>query len=439
MAGFANIRDLYTAFLFCGMQVCTDTRNLIPGSMFLCLKGDRFDANNFVRQALEGGCKVVVTSHSEHAGENGVLFVEDGLSSLQQLANYHRRQFTLPVLAITGSNGKTTNKELIHAVVSRKFKTLATEGNLNNHIGVPLTLLRLRKEHEFAIIEMGANHQGEIAALCAIAEPNFGLITNIGKAHLEGFGGVEGVIKGKSEMYRYLESVSGHVFVNGDDELLLSLCKKLPQNSYGKGKNNQIIGREENPGDTLSFSYTVNGQIHPIYDHQIIETHLVGSYNLPNYLAAACVGEYFGIDRKHVSEALQEYIPNMNRSQLKPTKHNRIILDAYNANPDSMRSAIENFSRLEAPKKLVLLGDMFELGEASEEEHRKVIALLQEKKLSQVVLVGEHFGRIKLLPYPTFQNTEECKTYLKKQGITGHTILIKGSRAMQMEKLVEVL
>lgn len=439
MADFASIEEIYSAFIGCGMQVCTDTRKLVRNALFICLKGENYDANSFALQALEGGSGAVVTSNTEYAGRKGILLVPEGLEALQQLARHHRRQFAIPVFAITGSNGKTTNKELIHAVLSKKFNTLATEGNLNNHIGVPLTLLRLRKETEFAIIEMGANHQGEIAALCAIAEPSFGMITNIGKAHLEGFGGEAGVIKGKSEMYVHLRKSGGRIFVNGDDQLLLSLCNDLPYTRYGTGEENEIIGKEVKGRDTLSFVYRIKDDPQEQHDKKIIHTQLVGSYNLPNCLAAVCAGAYFGVPREAVEEALQAYNPSMNRSQLKTGSRNRIILDAYNANPDSMRSAIENFAQIKAERKMLLLGDMFELGEASAQEHLALVNLLKEKAFEQVLLVGQQFSGLRQNNFRSFGSTDDCKAYLQQSPPDGYTILIKGSRGMQMEKLAELL
>lgn len=421
------------------MRVCTDTRKLIKDALFICLKGENYDANSFALQALEGGSRAVITSNTDCAGKKGILLVPDGLEALQLLARYHRRQFSIPIFAITGSNGKTTNKELMHAVLSKKYNTLATEGNLNNHIGVPLTLLRLRKETEFAIVEMGANHQGEIAALCAIAEPSYGMITNIGKAHLEGFGGEAGVIKGKSEMYVHLRKSGGRVFVNGDDQLLISLCSDLPHMRYGTTDENDIIGKEVKGGDTLSFVYRIKNDPQEQHDDRLIQTRLVGSYNLPNCLAAACAGAYFGVKRECVEEALQTYNPSMNRSQLKTGLRNRIILDAYNANPDSMRSAIENFAQMKAERKMLLLGDMFELGEASAQEHLGLVNLLKEKGFEQVLLVGQQFSGLGQNNFRSFGSTDECKAFLQQSLPDGFTILIKGSRGMQMEKLAELL
>jgi UDP-N-acetylmuramoyl-tripeptide--D-alanyl-D-alanine ligase len=431
-----SIDELYACFQESDFNICTDTRKLEPGALFVCLKGENFNANQFAAKAIESGCLYAIVDEEQYLSHPNIKFVDNTLAALQKLANHHRNQFKLPVLAITGSNGKTTNKELIHAVLKKKYKTLATIGNLNNHMGVPLTLLRLRKEHEFLIVEMGANHQGEIAALCSIAEPDYGLITNIGKAHLEGFGGVEGVIKGKSEMYHYIRKKKGKVFVNGDDAVLLSLTHDLERITYGTEPYNTLVGREIQNSETLVFAYKI-GQGGK--ETKSLHTHLIGSYNLPNFLAAACIGHYFSVKEKDICEALQNYTPNMNRSQLVQTKKNKIVLDAYNANPNSMQLAIENFAKLPGRSKLVLLGDMFELGSQSREEHLKLIELLQKNKIENAVLVGASFYALETAPYLKFQTTSECKTYLQQANIENYTILIKGSRGMKMEVLQEVL
>ncbi|MBL7903282.1 MAG: UDP-N-acetylmuramoyl-tripeptide--D-alanyl-D-alanine ligase [Bacteroidia bacterium] len=434
-----TIEELYACFRESDFKICTDTRKLEPGALFVCLKGENFNANQFAAKAIESGCLYAIVDEEQYLRHPNIKYVDDTLIALQKLANYHRKQFKLPVLAITGSNGKTTNKELIHAVLEKKYNTIATIGNLNNHIGVPLTLLRLRKEHEFLIVEMGANHQGEIAQLCNIAEPDYGLITNIGKAHLEGFGGIEGVIKGKSEMYVYIRNKKGKVFVNGDDQLLRSLSEGIECITYGTGENNLVTGRETGHGEQLAFVYHVNKEARSTKETPPIQTYLIGSYNLPNCLAAACIGTYFSVSDEQIREALQSYSPNMNRSQLVKTKKNKIVLDAYNANPNSMKLAIENFAKLPDENKLVLLGDMFELGEHSREEHQKIIELLKEKKITKGILVGENFSALNPGPYSTFKTTAECKTYLMQAAVNNHTILIKGSRGMKMEVLQEVL
>jgi len=434
-----SIEELYACFQESDFKICTDTRQLEPGALFVCLKGENFNANQFAAKAIESGCRYAIVDEEQYLVHPNIKFVDNTLSALQKLANYHRKQFNLPVLAITGSNGKTTNKELIHAVLEKKYKTIATIGNLNNHIGVPLTLLRLRKEHEFLIVEMGANHQGEIAQLCRIAEPDYGLITNIGKAHLEGFGGVEGVIKGKSEMYVYIRNNKGKVFVNGDDKLLCSLAEGIECISYGTGPQNMVKGREIGNKEKLAFVYLVQSGTSPIKETLSIQTHLIGAYNLPNCLAAACIGNYFSVPEEDIREALQRYSPNMNRSQLVQTEKNKIILDAYNANPNSMLLAIENFAKLPDQNKLALLGDMFELGIHSQEEHQKIIDLLKQNKIRNAILVGDMFSTLNTSPYLNFKTTNACKSHLMTAGISNHTILIKGSRGMKMEVLQEVL
>lgn len=408
--------------------------------MFFALKGANFNANEFATKAIEQGCAYAIVDEEKYANGSTIIFVPDVLICLQQLANYHRLQFKLPVLSITGSNGKTTNKELIHAVLSKKYNTLATIGNLNNHIGVPLTLLRLTKEHEFAIIEMGANHQGEIDELCKIAEPEFGLITNIGKAHLEGFGGIEGVKKGKSEMYRFLKKRGGKVFINGDDEVLYELAFENDKISYGCKKLYDVIGKDMTESETVTFKFTTRYGDKDWNKRKGVHTKIIGAYNFINCLAATAVGNYFKVSDEQIQQALEEYTPNMNRSQFVKTTKNTIILDAYNANPNSMKAAIENFAKYKADKKLLLLGDMFELGEYSKVEHHKVVELLKEHKLENALLVGSEFYNMREeMPFTCFKTTDECRNHLIGKAVEGHTILIKGSRGMKMEVLQEVL
>lgn len=434
-----SIEKLYDAFIECEQKICTDTRKLIDGSIFFCLKGANFNANEFATQAINGGCRFAVVDEEKFATGTNVLFVKDVLTALQNLANHHRRQLAIPFLAITGSNGKTTNKELINAVLSKKFKTLATFGNLNNHIGVPLTILSITKQHEFAIIEMGANHQGEIEALCKIAEPDFGLITNIGKAHLEGFGGIEGVKKGKSEMYRFISTNNGKIFVNGDDEVLVNLAGNNHKITYGTTKIFDVIGKAYNTDEYVSFKWTTKYGEKDWNKLPLIKTKIIGHYNFINLLCATCVGNYFKVEDSLINEALSEYTPNMNRSQLEKTKHNTLILDAYNANPSSMKVAIENFSSLDAQNKLLIIGDMFELGEYAGEEHKKVVDLICEKKLEHVILIGPEFGKAATGNFKTFKSTNEALEYLKETQPKEKTILIKGSRGMKLEVLKEVL
>lgn len=439
MSKYISIEELYGFYLNAKQQICTDTRKLEAGSVFFALKGGNFNANEFAQKAINAGCSIAVVDEQKYVTDAKIVLVEDVLKALQQLANHHRRQFKMPFLAITGSNGKTTNKELINAVLSKKFKTLATIGNLNNHIGVPLTLLNLKTEHEFAIIEMGANHQGEINELCQIAEPDFGLITNIGKAHLEGFGGEEGIKKGKSELYKYIKSKQGKVFINADDEVLNELAFDNDKVTYGCKKLYDVIGKDCTTSETVSMKFTKRYGEKDWNKLPIINTQIVGSYNFINCLTAACVGNYFKVEDNLIKEALENYLPNMNRSQLVKTSRNTVLLDAYNANPNSMAVAIENFANYRSDKKLVLLGDMFELGEYSHAEHQKIVKLLEEKKLQNVVLVGEEFFKLDTKQFQKFKTTLECLNYLKNLNVSENTILIKGSRGMKMETLQDVL
>jgi UDP-N-acetylmuramoyl-tripeptide--D-alanyl-D-alanine ligase len=425
--------------LECDGQVCTDTRKTVKGSIFFALKGGNFNANEFASKALESGCAYAVVDEGKYADGKKILLVNDVLKALQQLANHHRKQFTFPFLAITGSNGKTTNKELINAVLSKKYKTLATEGNLNNHIGVPLTLLKIRKENDFAIIEMGANHQGEIDELCRIAEPDFGLITNIGKAHLEGFGGMEGVKKGKTELFRYLKEKHGKVFINGDDDVLHDLAVDNDKISFGCKKLYDMIGKAVPNSETVSLKFRTRYGDLDWNKHETVNTKIVGNYNFMNCLAAVTIGNFFHVEDALIKAALEEYVPNMNRSQLVKTASNTLLLDAYNANPNSMKAAIENFATFPAAKKLLLLGDMFELGEFSAEEHKNISQLLKDKKLAGVILVGEEFYKYGDPSFTKFKTTAECLDHLKKTPVTNTTVLIKGSRGMKMEELQAAL
>jgi len=439
MADHISTEDLYKFYLKANQQVCTDTRKLEVDSVFFALKGGNFNANEFAQKAIDTGCSIAVVDEEKYVTNPKIVLVPDVLKALQQLATHHRRQFKIPVLAITGSNGKTTNKELINIVLSKKFKALATVGNLNNHIGVPLTLLNIKTEHEFAIIEMGANHQGEINELCQIAEPDFGLITNIGKAHMEGFGGIEGIKKGKSELFKYIKTKAGKVFINGDDDVLYELAFDNDKVTYGCKKLYDVIGKDCSITETVSMKYTTRYGEKDFNKLSVINTQIVGSYNFINCLAAACIGNYFKVEDDRIKEALENYLPNMNRSQLIKTNRNTILLDAYNANPNSTFAAIENFANYRSDKKLLLLGDMFELGEYSHDEHQKIVNLLQEKKLNNVVLVGDEFFKLKTNSFQKFKTTQECLSYLKDLHVSENTILIKGSRGMKMEILQEVL
>ncbi len=435
---YISIEDLYRLFLECNQKIATDTRKLEPGSVFFALKGENFDANTFAQKAIEEGCSYSIVDNPEYVNNTTVLLVANVLESLQQLAKYHRKQLKLPVIGITGSNGKTTNKELIHAVLSKKYKTYATKGNLNNHIGVPLTLLSLTREHEMAIIEMGANHQGEIAFLSDLSDPDFGLITNIGKAHLEGFGGEEGIKKGKSELYKHLRQKKGKVFVNADDDVLMELAQDLDKITYGEKRNYDIYGQSFENSEFVELKWNVGGT--PLSDRPLIKTNMFGHYNFINVLCAVCIGNYFHVNEKDINSALEEYVPEMNRSQVKKTKNNTLILDAYNANPSSMNLAIENFVKQPFDKKLFILGDMLELGTYAHDEHEKIIHKLLNSN-SKVIFVGALFYELKDV-YPDqlfFKTADDLASYFEQHQFTNYSVLIKGSRGIKLEKIVEFL
>ena len=426
-----EIAELYKCFMECG-KVTTDSRNCPEGSMFIALKGETFNGNAFAAQALKQGCRYAVIDESEYAGE-GTILVDNCLQALQQLANYHRRQLKTPVIGITGTNGKTTTKELISTVLSRKFNTLYTEGNFNNHIGVPLTLLRLTKEHEMAVVEMGANHPGEIKTLVHIAEPDYGIITNVGKAHLQGFGSFEGVIRTKGELYDFLRAKGGAtIFIQNENPYLNGIAEGLTCVRYGQTAGLDVSGELISCSPFLSFRWTAEGVSHEV------NTHLIGSYNLDNMLAAAAIGRYFGVSDDDISSALVSYLPHNNRSQLKETADNKLIVDAYNANPTSMMAALKNFRQVEAPHKMVILGDMKELGEASREEHQKVVDYLKECGFDRVVLVGPEFAAA-THSYQTFQHVDEVLADIRMHKPQGYYILIKGSNSMKLSQLPEYL
>lgn len=433
------MQELYTHYLK-HPRICTDTREIKAGAIFFALKGDNFNANQFAEKALNEGCSLAVIDEPEYKKDDRYFLVKDVLKALQDLANYHRRQLSIPVLAITGTNGKTTSKELVNAVLTEKYNVLATKGNLNNHIGVPLTLLAISKEHELAIIEMGANHQGEIAMLCSIAEPTFGMITNIGKAHLEGFGGPDGVIKAKNELYIYIKQQQGKLFVNADNELLMRLSENANRVTFGTASMADYMGMliDSNPFVRLKCKAKSDGQ--SFEDSNPIETSLIGKYNFENILAAACIGNYFKVDEQQIKSGLEKYVPSNNRSQVMQTKSNLVLMDAYNANPSSMNAAIENFAQMDRKDKLVILGDMLELGEDSEKEHKQIIELLKQKNILRAILVGPHFMKAAQPPYTQlFQTSEEALQYLKKFPVNNVTVLVKGSRGIKLEKLVEAL
>lgn len=422
-----TIEELYQIYLK-HPSVQTDTRKLKPGDIFFALKGENFNGNAFAKQAVEAGAAYVVIDDAAYEISGKTILVDNVLECLQQLAHHHRQQFQIPFIAITGSNGKTTTKELIHAVLSSKYKTYTTEGNLNNHIGIPLTLLRIKADAEIAVIEMGANHQKEIESYCHYALPTHGLITNCGKAHLEGFGGAAGVRKGKGELFDYLKTIDGTAFIFNDYDYLKEMSVGVSHIfSYGS-KDGDITGEMLSSEPYLETAITGKNTFH-------IQTQLVGSYNFPNVLAAVCVGQYFKIAADKIKWAIENYTPSNSRSQLINKGSNRFIMDAYNANPSSMKLAIENFANLKSEKKVLLLGAMAELGEESMAEHEAIIKLIQSKNWEKVVLVGGDF--IKLAhPYLSFTNAQEAKTWLQNQKFENTDFLVKGSRSMQMEKII---
>lgn len=439
MKTFISINDLYTLFIGCNQKITTDTRQVEKGSIFFALKGDNFDANEFAISAIEQGCLYAVVDQPNFANGTSILLVEDVLDTLQNLAKMHRSHLKIPVIGITGSNGKTTNKELIHAVLSKKFNTYATKGNLNNHIGVPLTVLKIHKEHEIAIVEMGANHQGEIAMLSDICDPDFGLITNIGKAHLEGFGGEEGIKIGKSELYKYIEKKNGKIFINGNDPVLIELSSSIDKVYFGENNTFDIYGELANNSEFVELKWNTTGNA--LDNMPLIRTHLFGHYNFVNVICAICIGNYFGVEKHLINEAISNYLPEMNRSQVKKTSTNTLILDAYNANPSSMMLAIKHFVRQPFPNKFVVLGDMFELGDYSYQEHKLILDELFSHPEVKCLLVGTHFNQFKndYLGFSFCENINLAQNFIENNKIAEFTILIKGSRGIALEKLVPLL
>lgn len=439
MKKHVTIEELYRLFINCNQKITTDTRKLEQGAIFFALKGDNFDANTFAQQAVDAGCAYSIVDSEAVNNETTILLVNDVLETLQQLAKHHRQQLKFPVIGITGSNGKTTNKELIHAVLSKKYNTYATKGNLNNHIGVPLTLLALTNEHEMAIVEMGANHQGEIAMLSDLSDPDYGMITNIGKAHLEGFGGLEGVKKGKSELYKHIKQKKGKIFINGNDSVLTELSNDLDKIFYGENSNFDVHGTLFLNSEFVEFKWNIKSE--SLYNQPLVKTHMFGQYNFINLLCAACIGNYFGVKETDINDALASYMPEMNRSQVKKTESNTLILDAYNANPSSMSLAIDNFNKQVFENKIVILGDMLELGEYSEQEHEKIIKQIENCTFKTVVFVGVQFFKLKdrFNHYYFYENIEDFKKDDTTNRISGSNILIKGSRGIQLEKIVNIL
>lgn len=428
------IENIYSHFINSGKAVSTDSRNIIPGSIFFALKGDNFDGNIYAADALSKGASLAVIDNKIYS-TNKTILVDNALIALQQLAALYRKRSNFKVLALTGTNGKTTTKELIKVVLSEKYKCSATKGNLNNHIGVPLTILSTPSETEILIVEMGANHIGEIRDLCNIAYPDYGLITNIGKAHLEGFGGFEGVIRAKSEMYKHLMENNKLIFANGEDQLLSELLGPYqPIQKYNDERNSECFVKSlvfEN--GKLSASISVSK-----IDYQI-KPQLFGKYNLVNIMAAIEIGRYFNVDTQDIIQAIEKYVPENNRSQILKTENNTLILDSYNANPSSMKAALESFSEINSLDKVTILGEMKELGDASYDEHKKIIELATISANNKNLFVGEGFAPFSKNTGLYFNSTNELIEYLKDKNFKGQLIFIKGSRANQLEKIVPYL
>ena len=424
-----NIERLYEIYQqYPSIQ--TDSRKIKKGDLFFALKGPNFNGNLFAKQALDAGAAYSIVDEPSPIKDDRIILTEDVLRMLQLLARHHRRQFKIPFIAITGSNGKTTTKELVHAVLASQYKTYTTQGNLNNHIGIPLTILQVKKAAEMAVIEMGANHRGEIAGYCQYTLPTHGIITNCGKAHLEGFGGIEGVKKGKGELYDFIRETGGTVFAMWDYSYLREMSRGIGTViKYGTGEAD-YVGNIVQAEPFLSVSMNGGVQIPEI------NTKLVGDYNLPNVLVAVTVGDFFKVPQQKIKTAIEHYSPSNSRSQLVNWKSNHIILDAYNANPSSMKLAIENFAHLHADNKFLLLGGMAELGKESIQEHESIVDLIKKYKWSDVALVGGDFQKISH-PFKKFNNAQEAGQWLNGLGLSNAYLLVKGSRSMQMEKVLE--
>jgi UDP-N-acetylmuramoyl-tripeptide--D-alanyl-D-alanine ligase len=425
-----NIEKLYSLYLE-NPNVTTDTRNVQKGDIFFALKGANFNGNSFAKQALQMGAAYVIVDEFIEDAPTQIIQVVNVLETLQQLAAHHRKQFAIPFIAITGSNGKTTTKELLHAVLSKKYKTYTTIGNLNNHIGIPLTLLRIRSNAEIAIVEMGANHQKEIEGYCQYTQPTHALINNCGKAHLEGFGGIEGVRKGKGELYDYVRATNGTIFRNDDYDYLITMSEGIQQ----------VVHYGTNAADTKGTTFTAQPFLtmsvmtkHHAFN---IATHLVGAYNAPNVLAAICIGDYFGVMPADIKDALEQYEPTNSRSQMIEKNGWHIILDAYNANPSSMQLAIENFANMKAPYKVLMIGAMKEMGNEELAEHQQLVNFIAKKQIDKVLLTGKEFLQTKH-NFSYAENNAEAKQWLLDQSIPKDAlILIKGSRGIAMEKVIE--
>lgn len=427
---------LYVHYLK-SLQISTDTRNIIKDSLFFALKGDHFNANEFAAQALQNGASFAVIDEEKYKISDQYLLVNDVLTALQDLARHHRKQLNIPVIGLTGSNGKTTSKELVNAVLAERYKTFATFGNLNNHIGVPLSILSIHKDVEIAIIEMGANHQKEIELLCTIAQPTHGIITNVGMAHLEGFGGFEGVKKGKAELYAYLKETNGYTFINRDNTFLMEMSATAGLNKlifYGTETGNTIKGKLKSSDPFIEVDWTNHDE------ESVVKTQLTGSYNFENILAAICIGDFFDMTPGSINNGLANYQPKNNRSQLTKTESNTVICDFYNANPSSMSAALNNISVLTADQKTAILGDMFELGPESAKQHEIIVKQAFESNLNEVIFIGKDFYAYQDETKGKFFKTpDEAATYLQEKPIKNNLVLLKGSRGMKLENLLKYL
>lgn len=428
------MKDLFKLFYECS-GISTDTRNLQKNELFIALNGTHFDGNQYANLAIKKGAKYAIVDNEDFANNKDIFYVKNGLKFLQNLAEFHRNKFNIPLIGITGSNGKTTTKELIATILSKKFNVHYTKGNLNNHIGVPLTLLQLNENHDIAIIEMGASKVGDIKELTDIAHPSHGIITNIGTAHIEGFGSQENILKTKTELYRALEQKQGHIFYNSDDTVLENeIPKTCSTSAYSIKKQSEIVGHITEISIQLSFNWKSRD-----YQSPVIDTNLIGQYNLYNALAAICIGNYFKVDSQLINRVIQDYKPSNNRSQLFKTKHNQLILDAYNANPTSVRIALENFAEIKSNNKLFILGDMLELGKDAKSYHQEIIQLSKDLNL-QGVFVGDIYSSLKIEnDILSFNSIEKVKQFFSTAAPKDNLILLKGSRDIGLERLIEVL
>ena len=421
--------------------ICTDTRKITGSCLFFALKGENFNANEFASMALQSGAALAIVDDEQYALDKRCVLVEDVLKCLQDLAAFHRRQLKIPIIGITGSNGKTTTKELLNAVLSQHCRTYATEGNLNNHIGVPLTILSIKPDCDIAIIEMGANHQKEIAFLCSLANPGYGLITNVGKAHLEGFGGIDGVRAGKGELYECLANTGGTVFLNTDNHTLVDMSRErnvIKVVEYGKGGHNYISAGLKEASPFLKVEWQINNREHEkVY---FAESNLPGIYNFENIVAAICIGSFFKLSPEQINQGIKAYIPQNNRSQILKTERNTVICDYYNANPSSMMVALDNLQEVDAKYKVMILGDMFELGIESLREHRLVLEKAMQTSSTRRIFIGEEFFKMRAdVNAEFYKNTMDASLALENKAPTGSTVLLKGSRGMKLESLLSFL